>query len=102
MSMPAGAGRIPVVTVRYWAAARDLAGRRDESISAGTLEDALRSLADSHGPAMARILAACTYYLNGEAIEVRDHAKGAQGVTPRTPRLSDGDVIEALPPFAGG
>lgn len=51
---------------------------------------------------MARILAACTYYLNGEAIEVRDHAKGAQGVTQRTPRLSDGDVIEALPPFAGG
>lgn len=76
-------------TIRYWAAARAAAGTAEETYDASTLAEALDAVRASHGPQFTRVLTACSFLVQG----VR--------AAPATP-LSDGDVIEVLPPFAGG
>lgn len=78
-----------VGTVRFWAAARVAAGRSEQQYDAATLADVLAGLEAQHGPSLARVLAHCSFLVDG----VRAGADF---------RLSDGAVIEVLPPFAGG
>ncbi|WP_374101019.1 MoaD/ThiS family protein [Streptomyces phytophilus] len=46
-----------------------------------------------HGEDLARVLARCSFLVDGRAVGARDHA----GVA-----LADGGTVEVLPPFAGG
>ncbi|MDP9221831.1 MAG: MoaD/ThiS family protein [Actinomycetota bacterium] len=76
------------VTVRYWAGARDAAGRDDEAVRAEDLGDLVQQLAH-RSPALAEVLSVSSLLVDGL-------------VAAPSRVLADGDVVEVLPPFAGG
>jgi sulfur-carrier protein len=98
-----------IVTMRYWAAAKEAAGVAEETVTADTLEAALgavrgrrRQYAESGGPAgpaaeagarLNAVLARSSFLIDGHPVGTR----AADAV-----HLADGAVIEVLPPFAGG
>ncbi|MBO0821454.1 MAG: MoaD/ThiS family protein [Nocardiopsaceae bacterium] len=83
------------VTIRYWAAAKDAAGLPEESVAAGTLAEALDTVVASRAPEtrLRDVLKRSSILLDGTRVS----PVGAAETT-----LSDGAVIEVLPPFAGG
>jgi molybdopterin converting factor small subunit len=86
---------MPMVTMRYWAAAKQAAGVAQETLSAATLAEALAA-AVANRPAAAdfqTVLARSSFLVNGEQ---------AGGRAAETVSLHEGAVIEVLPPFAGG
>jgi sulfur-carrier protein len=86
-----------MVTIRYWAAAKDAAGVAAESLDAGTLADALSTALGSRdharGERLRGVLARSSFLIDGQPAGARPH----QDIT-----LADTAVIEVLPPFAGG
>jgi len=86
-----------MVTIRYWAAAKDAAGVAAESLDAGTLADALCAALDSRdrarGERLRGVLARSSFLVDGQPAGVRPH----QDIM-----LAETAVIEVLPPFAGG
>lgn len=80
------------ITVRYFAAARAAAGIETETLSvpAGTTLDGLVTDLAARGPALAKVLARCSYLRDGVA--VRD----------KTVALQTRATVDVLPPFAGG
>jgi sulfur-carrier protein len=96
-----------IVTMRYWAAAKDAAGIAEEIVTADTLATALLVVGGDRpaGPAAAgrtpaaggsrlgAVLARSSFLINGHPVGTR----AAEAV-----ELPDGAVIEVLPPFAGG
>ena len=91
---PAAAGE-SVVTVRYWAAARAAAGRPDDTVRARTVAEALDAVRVLHAaePRLASVLDISSFLLG-------DRPLGAADL--RQVHVRDGDVVEVLPPFAGG
>jgi sulfur-carrier protein len=82
-----------IVTMRYWAAAKDAAGVAEQQLTADTLAAAL-SLAGINGGAQLRaVLDRSSFLIDGNPVGRR----AADSV-----ELADGNVIEVLPPFAGG
>ena len=77
------------VTIRYWAGARATAGTAEEPFDAATVQEALDAATAGRDESFARVVAASSVLVDGVRVR-RDSA------------LSDGDVIEVLPPFAGG
>jgi molybdopterin converting factor small subunit len=93
-----------IVTLRYWAAAKEAAGIAEETITAGTLAEALaaaRGQAGAGGHAghagqdarLRAVLARSSFLIDGMPVGTR---------APEAVVLSDAAVIEVLPPFAGG
>ncbi|MEU4800968.1 MoaD/ThiS family protein [Actinosynnema sp. NPDC023587] len=81
------------LTVRYFAGARAAAGVPDESLElsgAPTVAHVLDAMCARHGDGLGRVLAACSFLLDGVAVRDRD--------TPVGP----GAQLDVLPPFAGG
>jgi molybdopterin synthase sulfur carrier subunit len=76
------------VTVRYWAGAREAAGHDEESLAADALGDLVRQLAH-RTPALAEVLSVSSLLVDGL-------------ISQPSRVLADGDVVEVLPPFAGG
>ena len=99
---PAADGAGPVrVTVRYFASARAAAGAEEERVtvregSTGdgtptpTVAAVLDLIREGHGSELTRVLSRCSFLLDGIAVHGMDTDVG------------DGDVIDVLPPFAGG
>ena len=91
-----GAGS-DAVTLRYWAAARQAAGTAQELYgSAATLAELLDRARAAHrhdGGELDRVLARCSFLVDGEPVGRRAHAQVS---------LAAGSVVEVLPPFAGG
>lgn len=85
----------PSVTVRYWAAARAAAGRSSDQVRAATLADALRAVLDLHegNRRLADVVGVCSVLVGSAPVSSQDPAEVG---------LHDGDVVELLPPFAGG
>jgi molybdopterin converting factor small subunit len=86
------------VTVRYWAAARAAAGVPQDQVAvseSSTLAEVLDNVRTLHGdrPRLADVIAVCSVLVGERPVGATDPA----GV-----RLTDGDVVELLPPFAGG
>jgi sulfur-carrier protein len=80
------------LVVRYYAGARAAAGVEEETVdlSSGATVGALSDvLADRHGVALARVLAACTFLV--------DEVAGS-----RERSLDGARQVDVLPPFAGG
>ncbi|HVV76699.1 MAG TPA: MoaD/ThiS family protein [Mycobacteriales bacterium] len=77
--------------VRYWAAARDVAGTAEQSLPASSLLGLLATVRAEHGDRMARLLDIGLVLVDGQRV--------ARGVDQR---LADSSVVEVLPPFAGG
>jgi sulfur-carrier protein len=86
---------MPIVTVRYWAAAKQAAGVAEEQVSAATLAEALAAAVARRMPAqdLGAVLARSSFLVNGE----QAGRSAAEAVA-----LDEGAVIEVLPPFAGG
>ncbi|MCL4422456.1 MAG: MoaD/ThiS family protein [Actinobacteria bacterium] len=84
------------VTVRYWAAAREIAGCSEEQLEARSLEELAAEVARRHGLELKRLLERSTVLVNSVA-EPPKHAGAKLGRA-----LAQGDVVEVLPPFAGG
>jgi molybdopterin converting factor small subunit len=86
-----------MVTIRYWAAAKDAAGVAAESLDAGTLAEALSAALDSRdrerGERLRGVLARSSFLIDGQSASGRPHQEIA---------LAETAVIEVLPPFAGG
>jgi sulfur-carrier protein len=93
---------MPIVTMRYWAAAKDAAGVAEETVAADTLAAALAVIgsrrrenpaAAAGGTRLSAVLARSSFLVDGHPVGRR----AAESVA-----LADGAVIEVLPPFAGG
>lgn len=80
-----------IVTMRYWAAAKEAAGVAEESVTADTLAAALVVVRGRER--LNAVLARSSFLIDGHPVGTR----AADSVM-----LSDGAVIEVLPPFAGG
>ena len=78
----------PLVTVRYWAGAREAAGLDDEPLRAGSVA-ALRELLEGRGERLAEVLRRSSLLVDGLVVH---------GDAP----LAAGQTVEVLPPFAGG
>lgn len=86
---------MPIVTVRYWAAAKHAAGVAEEKLDAATLAEALAQ-AVARRPAATEfraVLARSAFLVDGEQ---------AGGRAAEAVALAEGAIIEVLPPFAGG
>lgn len=89
-----------IVTLRYWAAAKDAAGVAEEKVEAPTLAAALsEGVAAAHdrpgdrAERLRLVLARSSFLVDGDPAGTR---------SPESVTLADGQVIEVLPPFAGG
>ena len=78
------------VTIRYFAAAAEAAGRAEETwdAPAATVGELKAELAARYGGAMARVLASGSFLVDG--------------VVSRDPSRAVGSRVDVLPPFAGG
>ena len=89
--------RETAITVRYWAGARAAAGTAEDVLEATgelTLADVVARVLERHpGEQMARTVGVCSVLLGDQPVRTQDPA--AVVVRP-------GDVVELLPPFAGG
>lgn len=82
------------VTMRYWAAAKEAAGVAEQRLTADTLAGALAQAAETEGAErLHAVLARSSFLIDGDPVGLR----AAESVV-----LRDGNVIEVLPPFAGG
>ncbi len=91
-----------IVTLRYWAAAKDAAGIAEETVRADTLAQALAAAvagagagaaASSRSQRLRAVLDRSSFLVDGQP---------AGGRAPQSVELADGAVVEVLPPFAGG
>jgi molybdopterin synthase sulfur carrier subunit len=84
-----------MVTVRYWAAAKQAAGVAEEILAAGTLAEMVAAVLARHpgAPALNDVLARSSFLIDGEQAGARP---------PESVTLPEGAVVEVLPPFAGG
>ncbi|MFD7023745.1 MoaD/ThiS family protein [Promicromonospora sukumoe] len=79
-----------MITVRYFAGAREAAGRATEQLDGPTSLGALRAALTAAHPALAPVLPKCALLVAG-ARTTADEAPVPDGVT-----------VDVLPPFAGG
>jgi sulfur-carrier protein len=83
-----------IVTIRYWAAAKDAAGVAEQQLAADTLAAALAAAVAANDTArLGAVLARSSFLIDGNPVGRRATESVA---------LADGNVIEVLPPFAGG
>ena len=81
-------------TIRYWASAKEAAGTAEETVEADTLAAALEAARQLHPEdRFQRVLGASSLLVDEHPVGKRAHGE----VT-----VTDGTVIEVLPPFAGG
>lgn len=81
-------------TVRYWAAAKDAAGTSEETVEANTLQGALDTVRDLRGDErFRRVLGISSFLVDEKPVGSRSHGEVV---------VTEGSVIEVLPPFAGG
>jgi len=77
-----------MVTVRYFAGAADAAGRDEEVRAEGSLDVLRHALVADHSR-LGAVLPRCAILVNGERRDIDVD-------------LLEGDVVDVLPPFAGG
>ena len=80
------------VGVRYFAGAAAAAGVEEEDVelpAGATLADLVARVGASRGADLRRVLAACTFLVDGVGAGAGD-------------ALTTGTVVDVLPPFAGG
>ena len=84
---------VPNVRLRFFASARAATGldELELALPAGaTITDSLARVAAAPGQPLDRVLARCSFLVNTVATTDRDTV------------LDDGDIIDVMPPFAGG
>jgi sulfur-carrier protein len=83
------------VTVHYWAAARAAAGRAEDVVSGDSVAEVLAEVRRLHAsnPRLLQVLEVSSLLLGDRPLGSQDLAE-----VP----VRDGDIVEVLPPFAGG
>lgn len=81
------------VTVRFWASAKAATGVASEQVDAATLGHVLDDVRARHGASVARVLQVASYLVDEQPVS---------GADPADVRLRPGQVVDVLPPFAGG
>ncbi|MEZ5184394.1 MAG: MoaD/ThiS family protein [Candidatus Nanopelagicales bacterium] len=76
-----------MVTIRFFAAAREAAGRASVEVPAGAVGERLTGLA--LGPRFDDVLAVSTLLCDGQHLALEEE-------------VGEGAVVDVLPPFAGG
>ena len=85
------------VVVRYFAAASEAAGLREETLPhVGTVGALRQLLIERYGDAMARVLASGSFLVDG--VVSRDDSR----MLPSTGTGQAVPTVDVLPPFAGG
>ncbi|MFP5218326.1 MAG: MoaD/ThiS family protein [Actinomycetes bacterium] len=82
-----------MTVLRYWAGARAAAGTEQDRADGGTLAEALDRARAAHGARFAQVLSVCALVVDGDPLGSRD---------PAAVVLDGVDVVDVLPPFAGG
>jgi molybdopterin converting factor small subunit len=89
-----------IVTLRYWAAAKEAAGVPEEKVEADTLATALAQVLlaaearrGEDADRLRLVMARSSFLIDGEPAGTR---------APESVLLPDDAVVEVLPPFAGG
>lgn len=86
-----------VIRVRYWAAARAAAGVAEEDYAVDgplALDEVLALVARRHADGrLPDVVRACSVLVGERPVSSQD---------PAQVRVAPGDVVELLPPFAGG
>ncbi|MBA2694384.1 MAG: MoaD/ThiS family protein [Ornithinimicrobium sp.] len=77
-------------TLRYFAAAAEAAGTAQETVIGADVAGVLADAVDRHGPRLAHVVAHSSLLLDGRYVQDRNVS------------LAEGDVLDVLPPFAGG
>jgi sulfur-carrier protein len=95
---PGSVPSVGTVTVRYWAAARAAAGVDQDELpvpEGATLADVLAGVLALHAdrPRLADVVGVCSVLVGDRPVGTSD---------PAQVQLRAGDVVELLPPFAGG
>jgi len=92
---PTGVENENYVTVRYWAAARAVAGISDETVPGTTLAEVLAEISRRHDDrdGFDSTIAMCSILVGDTPVGARE---------PAEVDLRPGDTVELLPPFAGG
>jgi molybdopterin synthase sulfur carrier subunit len=83
----------PTVTVRFWAGAKAAAGVAEQHVVATTLAEALEQVRQGRDERFTDVLKACSFVVSEQPV-----GKASPADVP----LTAGDVVEVLPPFAGG
>lgn len=78
-----------MVTIRFFAAAKAATGVPTMEVIAVDMRQALEQAQDTY-PKLASVLTKCSYLRNGVSC------------TDQTIKLNDEDILDVLPPFAGG
>ncbi len=78
-----------MVTVRFFAAAREAAGTPETTVEAATAAELTDALEAAFGPRMAQVLAVSSLMASGRRLLAADE-------------LAPDSQIDVLPPFAGG
>lgn len=78
--------------IRYWAAAKDAAGRAEEEFEAETLAELVGKITADRAE-LGRVVARSSFLVDGHPVGRRAH--------DQVP-LGHGVIVEVLPPFAGG
>ncbi|WP_309131788.1 MoaD/ThiS family protein [Brevibacterium sp.] len=81
---------MPQVSVRFFAAAREAFGTKEQSVAGESLAEVISSLTEAANPEAATVLSRSSFLVNSIAATDRDQP------------LTDGDTVDVLPPFAGG
>lgn len=83
------------MTVRYWAAARAAAGRSEDAVNGDSVAEVLGGVRRVHAanPRFLQVLSVSSLVLGDCPLGSRDLADVA---------VRQGDLLEVLPPFAGG
>lgn len=83
------------MTVRYWAAARAAAGRVEDQVAGTSVAEVLAAVRAVHAESsqFAQVLDVSSLLLGDQPLGMRDLTEVSVG---------PGDVVEVLPPFAGG
>ena len=76
--------------VRFFAAAAEVVGNSQVDVSAGTVAELRAQLAESYGLSANKVISRCSVLVNGVRAESGDVV------------LIASDLVDVLPPFAGG
>lgn len=86
-----------VIRVHFWAAARSAAGRAEQDVPVTapiSLAQLRARIIDAHpGSRLSEVLAVCSVMVGDQPVSSR---------SPEDVVVGPGDVVEFLPPFAGG
>jgi molybdopterin converting factor small subunit len=83
---------VGVIHVRLFGAARAAAGEAECDVDVVSLNALVGWLSRAHGDEMARVLARCSFLVDGVAVKDRTSDQ----------LLPVGSSVDVLPPFAGG